>query len=64
MSQETEYSQSKPLSKLHDRTDFDCEVEPLNDYLKKYALQNQKKDAARTYVTTIDETKPLCTESA
>jgi len=40
MSQETEYSQSKPLSKLYDRTDFDCEVEPLNDYLKKYALQN------------------------
>ena len=45
------------MSKAHDRTDFDCEVEALNDYLKKYALQNQKKDAARTYVVTIGENK-------
>ena len=57
MSQTAEYSQSKTLSKLHDRTDFDCEVEQLNDYLKKYAFQNQKKDSARTYVVTIDENK-------
>lgn len=42
--------ETKPLDKLQDRAAFDCEVEPLNDYLKKYALQNQKKDAARTYV--------------
>ncbi len=41
--------ETKPLDKRHDRTSFDCGVEPLNDYLKKYALQNQKKDAARTY---------------
>jgi GNAT superfamily N-acetyltransferase len=45
----------KPLDKLQDRTGFDCEVEPLNDYLKKYALQNQKKDAARTYVATNEK---------
>jgi GNAT superfamily N-acetyltransferase len=44
--------EAKPLDKLQDRSFFDCEVEPLNDYLKKYALQNQKKDAARTYVLT------------
>ena len=42
--------ETKPLDKLQDRNSFDCEVEPLNDYLKKYALQNQKKEAARTYV--------------
>jgi GNAT superfamily N-acetyltransferase len=36
----------------HDRNAFDCGVSPLNDYLKKYALQNQKKHAARTYVAT------------
>ena len=42
--------ETKPLDKLQDRSLFDCEVEPLNDYVKKYALQNQKKDAARTYV--------------
>lgn len=40
------------LTKDHDRNSFDCGVSPLNDYLKKYALQNQKKDAARTYVAT------------
>lgn len=49
--------QTKPLDKLQDRNSFDCGVEPLNDYLKKYALQNQKKDAARTYVLTTEENR-------
>jgi GNAT superfamily N-acetyltransferase len=40
------------LKKDHDRNAFDCGVPTLNDYLKKYALQNQKKHAARTYVAT------------
>jgi GNAT superfamily N-acetyltransferase len=40
------------LTKDHDRNSFDCGVAALNDYLKKYALQNQKKHAARTYVAT------------
>lgn len=47
--------EAKPLDKLQDRSLFDCESEPLNDYLRKYALQNQKKDAARTYVVTNQE---------
>lgn len=47
--------ETKPLDKLQDRSSFDCEAEPLNDYLKKYALQNQKKDAARTYVIVTEE---------
>lgn len=38
------------LTKDHDRNAFDCGVPALNDYLKKYALQNQTKHAARTYV--------------
>lgn len=41
------------LTKDHDRNSFDCGVPALNDYLKKYALQNQKKHATRTYVATI-----------
>ncbi len=49
--------ETKPLDKLQDRASFDCGVEPLNDYLKKYALQNQKKDAARTYVVTTEENR-------
>jgi GNAT superfamily N-acetyltransferase len=40
------------LTKDHDRKAFDCGVPSLNDYLKKYALQNQKKHVARTYVAT------------
>jgi predicted N-acetyltransferase YhbS len=40
------------LTKDHDRDSFDCGVPALTDYLKKYALQNQKKHAARTYVAT------------
>jgi GNAT superfamily N-acetyltransferase len=40
------------LTKDHERNSFDCGVSALNDYLTKYALQNQKKHAARTYVAT------------
>jgi GNAT superfamily N-acetyltransferase len=47
--------ETKPLDKLQERNSFDCEIEALNDYLKKYALQNQKKDAARTYVIANEE---------
>lgn len=42
------------LSKEHKRSDFDCGIIELNEYVKKYALQNQKKKAARTYVVTQD----------
>lgn len=49
--------ETKPLDKIQNRADFDCGVDPLNDYLKKYALQNQKKDAARTYVLTSEENR-------
>ena len=45
----------KRLDKIQDRNVFDCGVEPLNDYLKKYALQNQKKDFGRTYVATNEK---------
>lgn len=40
------------LTRSHDRNVFDCGVQALNEYLKQYALQNQKKHAARTYVAT------------
>lgn len=42
------------LSRDHHRELFDCGVPALNEFLKKYALQNQKKDAARTYVAVRD----------
>lgn len=40
------------LTRSHDRNAFDSGVQPLDEYLKKYALQNQRKNAARTYVAT------------
>ncbi|MCI0523757.1 MAG: GNAT family N-acetyltransferase [Acidobacteria bacterium] len=40
------------LTRSHDRNSFDCGVPELNEYLKRYAYQNQKKNAARTYVAT------------
>lgn len=40
------------LSKSHRVTDFDCGKPPLNDFLVKYALQNQASGGARTYALT------------
>ena len=42
------------LDKHHDVDDFDCEAEPLNNYLKNFALINNQNGSARTYVTTKD----------
>lgn len=39
-----------PITKDHDTGSFDCGVEPLNEYLGKYALLNHNNRAARTYV--------------
>src|SRR6185437_7939419 len=46
-----EFSDVVLLKAAHDRTHFDCGVEPLNTYLKQYALQNQKKGIVRNYVS-------------
>ena len=34
----------------HDRENFDCGVEPLNNYLKVIANQQTKRDNARTFI--------------
>src|SRR5271165_6255169 len=47
----SEYSPVALLKSGHDRSQFDCGVEPLNIYLRQYALQNQKKGMVRNYVT-------------
>jgi GNAT superfamily N-acetyltransferase len=47
----SEFSPVVLLESSHDRAEFDCGVEPLNVYLKQYALQNQKKGIVRNYVT-------------
>jgi len=40
--------------KKHNRKNFDCGVEALNNYLKLYANQHYKKDLTRTYVLSQD----------
>lgn len=47
----SDLSQVEVLSNIHDLSQFDCGThESLNLWLKKYALQNQASDSARTYV--------------
>jgi GNAT superfamily N-acetyltransferase len=41
-----------PLDEAHDASAFDCGAQPLNDYLRKYALVNHRNRSARTYVAT------------
>lgn len=45
-----------PLQKKHHRTKFDCGNDELNQYLKKYARQNDKKGISKAYVATQKET--------
>ena len=40
----------EPLSKLHDRTSFDCGVETMNEYLRRFARQNHERRWSRTFV--------------
>lgn len=40
----------EPLGKHHDRTQFDCGVSVLNDYLAKYAKQDVKRKASAVFV--------------
>jgi GNAT superfamily N-acetyltransferase len=42
------------LAKSHAVEDFDCGAEPLNAYLRRFALGNQNAGAAQTYVAALD----------
>lgn len=42
-----------------DRTDFDCGIAELNDYLQRYAKQNHKKGVAKTWVIVNDDNPQL-----
>ncbi len=43
------------LTKSHDIAGFNCGKPPLNEFLIRYALQNQASGGARTYVLTRGE---------
>ena len=42
----------EPLSRSHDRTAFDCGDSVLDDFVRRYARQNQDKGMSRTFVAT------------
>lgn len=44
-------------AKAHDRTGFDCGEPLLNDYLRRYAVQQAGKDVASTFVVA-DSSQP------
>ncbi len=43
-------SSPAPITKEHETISFDCGVEPLSEYLRKYALVNHQNRSARSYV--------------
>lgn len=45
------------IAKFHDRDSFDCEVEPLNIHLKKFARQNRADGISVTIIAT-EEVSP------
>ena len=47
----------EPLSRVHDKANFDCGIESLNTYLSSLASQQQKKKLSSCYVYTEDLTK-------
>ena len=44
-----------PLVAAHRRDDFDCGVEALNEFLRRYARQQQERGFSRTYVVLADD---------
>lgn len=44
------------LDRRHDVDAFDCGKEPLNRFLSRYALQNQKAGASQSYVAVSGDT--------
>ena len=45
----------EPISKTHQRTAFSCGKHELDDYLQRYARQNDERNIARTFVA-VDST--------
>lgn len=45
----------EPISKLHNRKDFDCKEPSLNVYIQQHARQNDEKNIARCFVAVDDK---------
>lgn len=48
------YSPPRLISAADTVEDFDCGEESLNNWLRKFALTNEKAGASRTFVTSLD----------
>ncbi len=51
-----DFTSPVPLDKTHDVTGFECGKPSLDLWLKKFALQSQRADATRVYVTCPEGT--------
>jgi GNAT superfamily N-acetyltransferase len=49
----------EPLSPQHDRAAFDCGEPSLNDFLHRYARQNDEKGLGRTYVAVLPDERHI-----
>ncbi len=49
----------EPINKLHDRTDFNCADDKLNEFLHCHARQNHDKGGAKTYLAVDRETQKI-----
>src|SRR6516225_5997895 len=45
----------EPLNKTHDFSSFDCGKAALNDWLARFALQNQYAGGAKVYVAQVHD---------
>lgn len=52
-----EFSAVEKLDGSHDTESFDCGKEPLNQFLKRFALTNQQAGSARSYVVCRDSNR-------
>ena len=50
----------EPLSDGHGVEAFCCGKPSLDDYIRRYALRNQRNDMGRTFVATEPESKRVC----
>jgi GNAT superfamily N-acetyltransferase len=46
----------EPIARRHDRKGFDCGVEALNGYLRRFARQNHARGSSKTFVAVPDDT--------
>jgi GNAT superfamily N-acetyltransferase len=52
MSDDTGLNRPALLGPAHDVSEFDCGKQPLNDFLRRLAFENQRSGKSRTYVAT------------